>query len=577
MPNIGRSSTGCALCRKRKIKVRCPSERSQNALIAQAKPQQCDEARPGCRRCAQARKVCPGYPFQIELDIRDSRQPAAVPLPQQPFTNPASSSTYLPATTTTIVTPYAVAYDHRAVSSLKNDEGKVKDENPGDLLCGAPEHLRSPPKYDIPHQSLCFFLNLFCFQGSKRYAFPVLDFIPDMLQDASTDSPVSKAALAVSRMTLADQYSGQDVRLQTGQEYGAALTLASKRLRDPLRAKEDDTCLAVWLLSTYEALHSILMHRRIEHKRSLEDEWQLHISHIRGAMHLLKIRGSAQLKTARGEKMYRIFKAAIQMRLFVLNSVKGREFEDMEVDLWQEEHEFVPSKTANVATTFFHKVARLINSIKAFLFASPPMNKDGTTPKQALALVSYGEKLDADMKDWSKNEDYWDMVPVQGDVKGTTWALYPSLAQYFFFSPWVYLYWIRFLIARVKLYEALIELVRSTSNHNTSPSHEADKLAQQYQITSYQLNIQAAASALIGMTAYAIGDVSNRGTFNSAAAGKWPRRTFQEINVVAALQLVIPLKACLRSEFTSNDQKGAIDLAISHIGDGLRRQPLHVT
>lgn len=459
---------------------------------------------------------------------------------------------------------------HPETPLLKDET--VKKEHEAVQLYRAPEHVQSPPKYNVEHQSICFFVNLFCSQGEKRYNFAVLDFLPGMLTNAAPDSAASKAALAVSRMALADQYSGADVRLQTGEEYGEALILASKRLRDPMKAREDDTFLAVWLLSTYEAIQSILNHRRIGQTRTLEEEWQSHISHVRGAMHLIKMRGPEQLKTAHGEKMFRIFKAAIQLRLFILNSVTSREFSEMEMDVWKKEHEFTPSKTANKATGFFHKVARLIEDINAFLFARRQSEDDEAFVQQALSFIKYGEILDKDMTDWSKHEDYWDMMPIQGAAKGTTWAIYPSLARYWFFSPWVYLYWIRYLIARVKLYEALIELIRT--NASSPGSTEPNRLADGYQITSYQLHIQSAASALIGSTAYAIGDVSNRGTFNSAASGKWPGRAFQEINVVAALQLVIPLKACLRSEHTSNDQKGAIDLAITHIGDGLRRQPL---
>ncbi|KPI36458.1 uncharacterized protein AB675_2896 [Cyphellophora attinorum] len=438
----------------------------------------------------------------------------------------------------------------------------------------SPDQLHSAPKYNVDHQSICFFVNLFCYQGQKRYDFPVLDFLPSMMEDFGSDSAASKAALAVSRMSLADQYSGTDVRLQTGHEYGEALVMASKRLRDPTKAYDDDTFLAVWLLSTYEAVQSILNHRRIGQTRTLEEEWQSHISHVRGAMQLMKMRGSSQLRTPQGEKMYRVFKAAIQMRLFILNSVTSREFDEMEMDVWKEEHEFTPSKTANTATAFFHKVARLIEKINAFLFARRQSDDDEAFIKQANEFISYGESVDKEMVDWSKHEDYWDSMPIQSPAKGTTWAIYPTLAQCWFFSPWVYLYWIRFHIGRLKLYEALIEL--SQMNATSPAATEATKLADSLQIESYKLHIRSAASALIGMTAYAIGDVSNRGTFNSAASGKWPGRTFQEINVVAALQLVIPLKACLRSEHTTADQKGAIDLAITHIGDGLRRQPLHV-
>jgi hypothetical protein len=58
--------------------------------------------------------------------------------------------------------------------------------------------------------------------------------------------------MAVSRMTLADQYSGKDIRLQTGKEYGYALKLANATIRDTAASIQDETVVAVWLLGLYE-------------------------------------------------------------------------------------------------------------------------------------------------------------------------------------------------------------------------------------------------------------------------------------------------------------------------------------
>jgi hypothetical protein len=99
---------------------------------------------------------------------------------------------------------------------------------------------------------MCFFLNLFCFQAGRLYSFPVLDFLPDMLRTAEDGSCLKKAAMAVSRMTLADRYSGKDVRLQTGKEYGQALRLTNATIRDTKASIQDETVLAVWLLGLYE-------------------------------------------------------------------------------------------------------------------------------------------------------------------------------------------------------------------------------------------------------------------------------------------------------------------------------------
>ncbi|KAK5194491.1 hypothetical protein LTR99_002992 [Exophiala xenobiotica] len=377
--------------------------------------------------------------------------------------------------------------------------------------------------------------------------------------------------MAVSRLTLADRYSGKDVRLQTGREYGQALSLTNTTIRESAANIQDETVLAVWLLGLYEHISVLLTHgRRTAESKTPEEEWHSHLSHVRGAMHLLHLRGMSQFTSPRSEKIFRIFKAAIQMRLFILTPVTYKDFDDLEVDMFKEEHEFVPSQTANKATAYFHRVARLLEKIRYFLAQkTDDIAKRTTTTEE---LLHYGESLDEAMTGWSKDEPGWDIMRVRSGTTGTMWALYPSHALYHFYSFWVYLYWIRFLSARVKLYEGLIELQRALTEDSTG--QRTPNVATNLKISKYQTIIQMTASELIGLTAYALGDVTPTGAFHSSISAQNPRRGFQEINVVAAMQLVIPLKMLQRSEYPTATQKGAVDLAISHVGDGFRRQPL---
>ena len=275
-------------------------------------------------------------------------------------------------------------------------------------------------------------------------------------------------------MTLADQYSGQDVRLQSGKEYGDALAVTMKAIRDPCQNALDDTVVAVWLLGLYEAINAVLIHGTTKALKP-EEEYRTHISHMRGAMNLLKLRGSTQFATARGEKIFRVLKAAIQMRLFNLNSVTSRDFGDLELDIYQDEHEFVPSATANKASAYFSKVARLMETIKNFLFGDRAPENAVYISVETKRLLKYGEALDNNMQGWSESEPGWQMMRVTGDIKRTAWALHANHALFYFYSFWVFLYWIRFLIARVKLYEALIELVKSDPDLNEPEAKKRSK------------------------------------------------------------------------------------------------------
>ncbi|KAI1629645.1 hypothetical protein EDD37DRAFT_645393 [Exophiala viscosa] len=548
MVNIGRSSTGCALCRKRKIK--------------------CDEGKPGCRRCAQAHKICPGYPFQLQLQLRLDQLPSAgVPAtrdcPLGPIPPPGQPGDIEQQTISRLVLD-------------KLQQNRIKAENSSsstgvDDAATARRSISPPPRYDVQHQSLCFFVNLFCFQAGRLYSFPVLDFLPEVLQKADPSSCLHQAATAVSRLTLADRYSGKDVRLNSDPQYGHALKLAKATIRDTAASIQDETVLAVWLLGLYEHISVLLTHsRRTAESQTLEEEWQSHISHVRGAMRLLRLRGKSQFTTAAGKKIFLIFRAAIQLRLFILTSVTSKDFDDLEVDVFKEENEFVPSQTANKATAYFHRVAQLLEEVRVFLAhrKEDPAKTVGT----AEDFVERGEALDEAMTGWSKDEPGWDLLKVRAATAGTMWALYPSHARYHFYSFWVYLYWIRFLTARIKLYEGLIELQKLLAR--APADQRSSTAAPRLKISNYETIIQTTASELIGLTAYALGDVTPVGGFNSSASGEYPARGVQEINVVAAMQLVIPLKMLQRSAYPTATQKGAVDLAISHIGDGFRRQPL---
>ena len=93
---------------------------------------------------------------------------------------------------------------------------------------------------------------MFSYQASKLYGVPILDFLPDMISTSSSSTALQNASKAVSRMTLADRYSGNDSRLDTSQQYAQALKSVSFLMSDETEAVKDETLIAVWLLGLYE-------------------------------------------------------------------------------------------------------------------------------------------------------------------------------------------------------------------------------------------------------------------------------------------------------------------------------------
>ena len=167
------------------------------------------------------------------------------------------------------------------------------------------------------------------------------------------------------------------------------------------------------------------------------------------------------------------------------------------------------------------------------------------------------------------------MMPVQANLKGTLWQLYPFHARYHFYSFWVFLYWLRFLASRIKLYETLIQILIIKKKTAVKNGVELSKLTHLDTRTEGFIRIiQRTADDLIGLTAYALGDVTNTGHFLSSPSGFNPGGGWFEVNAVAAMQLVVPFKVLLRSPYATPAQKSAIDHGIMHIADGFRRQPI---
>lgn len=290
------------------------------------------------------------------------------------------------------------------------------------------------------------------------------------------------------------------------------------------------------------------------------------------------------------------------MRLFNLNSVESDDFDNLEADVYRDEHEFLPSESANKATRYFHTVAQLLERAKYALRKQKQLPRSKDIAAELQSVLDKCEEVDAVMAGWSKNENEsgWDIMRVQASTQNSMWALYPSHAMYYFRNFWVFMYWLRFLVARLKLYEGMIVVVQRQKaaasmldkssatdriEENATPSlatkptlvRRQSTNHMDFKIQQYRTVVQLTAGQLIGLTAYALGDVTNTGTFySSSTSAEEANVASREVNVIGGLQLVIPLKVLQRSDSPTPVQKGAIDLALGHIGDGFRRQPVLV-
>ncbi|UKZ73283.1 hypothetical protein TrVFT333_000926 [Trichoderma virens FT-333] len=243
MPNTGRPSRDCHLCRQRRVK--------------------CDLARPACQRCTKYGAQCPGYRDQQELVFRNAdptvvkKRKKRVPLPQSPSSSESSSS---------------------SSSSSSSDGGTFSAPNltpNGDFVftsstdlvlangvnCNALLPLTRPVFEHWTSHSIPILLDVYS----------NLDFIKNMYRDYTDDGPL------------------------LGGYLGKTLNLVSEALKTPEGAQRDDILATVWILTNYELLVGSLT------RTEVLSPWHLH---ARGLYSILKARGTGPLYTSKGRTAF---------------------------------------------------------------------------------------------------------------------------------------------------------------------------------------------------------------------------------------------------------------------------------
>ncbi|KAI1749781.1 hypothetical protein F4782DRAFT_511496 [Xylaria castorea] len=231
----GRFSSGCTLCRWRKVK--------------------CDEARPSCRRCAVYGKPCPGYSDVFQF--RYHRNPKGSPAPSCSPPVKSVAEVVAAAPTWNAARPNAQA---------------------------CPASIPQALSFPEAHDSLCYFINRFVCPPLDP-AFPgYLNFIPGFY-NRDDNGPFELATLAAARMVAYNRSGSQTLRRQSYSDYGAAVGQLRLSLERQDTALSDKSIGAVLLLCLFLDL--------------ADDRLDQLGTHLSGLFHLLKSRGSYQVSTGR--------------------------------------------------------------------------------------------------------------------------------------------------------------------------------------------------------------------------------------------------------------------------------------
>ncbi|KAL7944718.1 hypothetical protein V8C42DRAFT_325678 [Trichoderma barbatum] len=291
MPNTGRPSRDCHLCRQRRVK--------------------CDLARPACQRCTKYGAQCPGYRDQQELVFRNADPTAVkkrkkrVTLPQSPNSSESSSSS------SSSSSPSETGV-HSAPSLSPN--GDLAFNSSTDLVlangakCSVLPPLTRPVYEHWTSHSVPIILNVYS----------NLDFIKNMYRDC-TDGPLIWAAHLFSRTYVTNiQYPTalyRDAHAETQRELGGylgkTLKLVGEALKTPEGAQRDDILATVWILTNYELLIGSLG------RTEVLSPWHLH---ARGLYSILKARGTAPLMTSQGRTAFWPAYSMVQIQALVSNT-----------------------------------------------------------------------------------------------------------------------------------------------------------------------------------------------------------------------------------------------------------------
>ncbi|KAH6672648.1 hypothetical protein F5X68DRAFT_246886 [Plectosphaerella plurivora] len=281
MVNTGKPSSGCKLCKARRIK--------------------CDEVKPFCMKCKKAGRQCPGYTDPFEARIKDQTQatikrfrklrgeeaggndePASSKNGKSPAgssdkdeDSPRSSGRYIPAVTMAL-SPYGTS--------------SSEDDDDDDDFFGLPPGI----SIALEDRASSYFASNFILVPDtldvpRGRWFP---FLPKFLGKANVPECLSSAYKSASLVAYGSHRSTRSARsaLDAQRHYLRAVRAVNAALQDPERARDDSTLAAVLLLAFYESLTS--------------DSIGAYINHMKGAAMMIQLRGDQGLRSPESVSMF---------------------------------------------------------------------------------------------------------------------------------------------------------------------------------------------------------------------------------------------------------------------------------
>ncbi|PYI08277.1 Zn(II)2Cys6 transcription factor [Aspergillus sclerotiicarbonarius CBS 121057] len=440
----GKPSTGCHLCRKRKIKVGqiyklhlchnpcyiylIPLDGKFPCLAhSTLSASQCDEEHPGCRNCTIYGQPCPGY---------------------------RSDGIFRNET-------------HKIQELVKKTRSSLPSGKPPsshDLSAGSGRQKSPLSIYRISdstweEKAICYFFDQYTICDTTG-GVGHLGFVPSLYaacRDQSSSDPASSslrlAVDATALMALSNRVKAPEIVAQARNRFGLALRRFQEALDLPVEAVKDETFATLVILSMFEDISG--------------DRLGLTSSHTAGFEALTKLRGESQLGHARGLDMFKFAYVHMQVEFLLL---RGRTTIDPD---WIVER----LDSADPLQSLMILASKTTQLLTEPWSTSTSLGSAGVT--KLASWIDSCRALDAELVRWSQSlPDMW--LPLETrSYTGEDVLTYREMI--------IATIWAHFRAVRILVYLTMVDLFRTLSSVVNSPGIHRE--ASQYEIDGLRLSL----------------------------------------------------------------------------------------
>ncbi|KAJ5753444.1 uncharacterized protein N7511_007597, partial [Penicillium nucicola] len=475
----GKPSTGCYLCRKRKIK--------------------CDEAHPECRNCIIYRRPCPGYrpdavfrneTKKVERLVKNGNHASA--------SNSSNNSNSESNSGTQAHTP--------------DSESSVivaGRRRPGNIQSNPTLTLYSPADSNWEQRALCYFFDQFTIKADGEDG-GHLDYLPPLYareigQGGRTPSSCLRWAVdATALMTLANAKNAPPLMNKARLGYGKALRSLQEALASPTDAVKDETFASVVLLSLYEDISG--------------ERNGLFSSHTAGFEFLMKLRGEGQMDHRRGRDMFNFAYTHLYVEILALGD-KPRFDIDWVVTMLDSTN---PVERLMIT-------ASSISQVFISMRSAPP-----TDQATVEGWIAAGLEHDAELAQWTETlPDHWLPLFVYSD-QGEPLMTYKRISNA--------VVWNYYRAARVMLQQLLVSLHGSLATiklqscaSESSFTHPGASTPE----TIHRTTIRELTTEVCRSIPFCLSDVDSLGRPATNTVGEWQMRAAQGYGLLWPLWYVL--------------------------------------